>query len=457
VTAEETPPELRERLIERGQGHLLDHLDGLEAAARGPLLTRLAAVDWQELASPPEPPPAGELAPVPVVTLAEQQAAEAELVAAGEAAYAAGRVAVLMVAGGQGTRLGFPGPKGCFPLAPHSHKTLYQLQAEKLADLARQVGRTIPLLVMTSGATDAETRAFFAAHDGFGAADIRFFRQSTVPSVDRDGRALLAAPGELLESPDGHGGVLEALAASGNLARLVADGVDRIVYLHVDNPLAVVDDPILVGLAETRGADVVTKAMAKTGPEEKVGSLVRSGGRDRVVEYTELTAEQMRLPALRWGSPGLHCWSTAFLARLVAAGYRLPLHRSAKPLRAWHEGAERQLDGWKHERFVFDLLPAAERSVVMEIDRDAEFAPVKNATGPDSVETAVALAHRQYVRWLEAAGVRVELPPDALVEISPLFAPTRRRFLERWDGRFAELRRGCYLAGDAEAAGSADY
>jgi UDP-N-acetylglucosamine/UDP-N-acetylgalactosamine diphosphorylase len=447
VGAKETPSELRERLIRHGQEQLLEQLSALDGAARERLLARVAAVDWEELASPAEPPAAGELEAVPVVTLAEQREREAELVAAGEAAYAAGRVAVLMVAGGQGTRLGFPGPKGCLPVAPHSRKTLYQLQAEKVVDLARQFGRAIPFLVMTSPATDGETRAFFAAHGDFGLADVRFLQQSTVPSVDRGGRALLAAPGELLENPDGHGGTLEALAKSGNLGRLEADGIAHLVYLHVDNPLAVVDDPILIGLAVTREADVVSKAMAKTSAEEKVGAIVRGDGRDRVVEYTEVTPEQMRTPALRWGSPGLHCWSTAFLRRLVAAGFRLPLHRSAKPLQAWVGGSEQKVDGWKHERFVFDLLPVAERSVVMEIDRDAEFAPVKNATGADSVDTAVGLAHRQYVEWLEAAGVRVELPPGELVEISPLYAPTRRRFLERWDGRVDELRHGWYLAG----------
>jgi UDP-N-acetylglucosamine/UDP-N-acetylgalactosamine diphosphorylase len=445
VTTTELPSGLRERLARFGQEHLLEGLDALDADRRARLLARLASVDWEELAAPAEPPHVGELEAVPVVTLADQHAQEAELVAAGEAAYAAGRVAVLIVAGGQGTRLGFPGPKGCFPLAPHSGKTIYQLQAEKVVDLARQSGHEIPLLVMTSAATDDETRAFFAEHDAFGLRDVRFFRQSTVPSVARDGRALFAAPGELLESPDGHGGLLDALAASGNLERLVAEGVAYVVYLHIDNPLAVVDDPILVGLAETRDADVVTKAMPKTSPDEKVGAIVRAAGRDRVVEYTEVTPEQQQAPALRWGSPGLHCWSTAFLARLVAGGFRPPLHRSAKPLRAWIDGEERELEGWKHERFVFDLLPAAERSVVMEIDREAEFAPVKNARGPDSVETAVALAHRQYVEWLTAAGVQVELPPGELVEISPLYAPTRRRFLERWDGRFAELRAGVYL------------
>jgi UDP-N-acetylglucosamine/UDP-N-acetylgalactosamine diphosphorylase len=172
-----------------------------------------------------------------------------------------------------------------------------------------------------------------------------------------------------------------------------------------------------------------------------------------VVEYTELTPEQLRARddagelLYRWGSPALHVWSIDFLARLVERGYRPPLHRSAKPLQAWIDGAERDVDGWKHERFVFDLLAEAERSTAIEIDRAAEFAPVKNATGDDSPATATELAQRQYVEWLAAAGARVALPPGARVEIGPLAAGTREQFLARWDGRLDEVAGDLLLDG----------
>ena len=370
-----------------------------------------------------------------------------------EKAYRDGRVAVLMVAGGQGTRLGFAGPKGCFPLAPHSGKTIYQLQAEKVLSVSRRTGRSVPFLVMTSPATDAETREFFAAHRRFGlAADqLVFFRQGTVPSLDREGRALLEGPGRLLENPDGHGGAFSALAAGGELGRLADAGISHLVYLQVDNVLAPVDDPLLVGLAAAAEADVVTKVVAKADPDEKLGHLVRVGGRDRIVEYTELTPEDVRAtagdggPLYRWGSPALHCWSVAFLAGLAREGYRLPLHRSAKPLEAWVGGALREAEGWKYERFIFDLLLRAGRSLGMEIDREAEFAPVKNASGADSPATAVELAHRQYAGWLEAAGVRVSAPPEARIEIGPLLGATREQFLANWDGRVAEVTGDLYL------------
>ena len=403
--------------LPRGQEHLLAGLDDLDEPRRRAFLEHLAQVDWAELERPEPPPEPGEVEQAHVVTLDELARRREELVTAGDEVYAAGRAAVLMVAGGQGTRLGFPGPKGCFPLAPHSGETIYQLQAEKVLSLSRRTGRAVPFLVMTSPATDAETRAFFADHGDFGLApgQLMFFCQGTMPSVDRQGRALLAEPGHLLENPDGHGGAFSALVASGLLDRLVERGISMLVYLQVDNVLAPVDDPLLAGLTVVERADVVTKVLEKAHPEEKVGALVRVGGRDRIVEYTELTPDDMRRtaadgsPLYRWGSPALHCWSVDFLAGLAREGYRLPLHRSAKPLEAWVDGAVRPVEGWKYERFVFDLLPLAARSVGMEIDREAEFAPVKNADGADSPATAVELASRQYARWLEAAGVRVDL------------------------------------------------
>jgi UDP-N-acetylglucosamine/UDP-N-acetylgalactosamine diphosphorylase len=445
--------DLAATLERHGQRHLLESLSELDAETRARFVERLADVDWAELERPAEPLPLDAVEPPMVVRLAERARRADALAAAGERVYREGRAAVLVVAGGEGTRLGFDGPKGCFALAPHSGKSIYQLQAEKVLSLSRRVGQSVPLLVMTSPATDARTREFFQAHDRFGLEvdQARFFVQGTVPSLDRNGRALLAAPGELLENPDGHGGVFTALVASGQLDRLRQDGITEVVYIQVDNVLAPVDDPELVGLASSEMADVVTKVVKKVDPHEKVGHLVRLAGRERIVEYTELSPDQTRARDadgelfLRWGSPAMHCWSVDFLARLSERGFRLPLHRSAKPLYAWLDGSVREVPGWKHERFVFDLLPQAERSVALESDRQAEFAPVKNAAGDDSPATAVELMHRQFAEWLEAVGVQVSLPPGARIEISPLLAATRTQFLERWDGRLRELTGDCYL------------
>lgn len=433
------PRDLTQTLTQHGQSHLLRHLATLPEGPRAMLAARLAEVDWAELAHPAAPPAAGAVAASRVVTLEERRGRQAALHEAGEARYRAGEVAVLMVAGGQGTRLGTKAPKGCFPLMPYSHKSIYQVQAEKLLSLSRRLGRAVPFLIMTSPATHEETAAFFRAEGNFGLeeAQLRFFCQGTVPSVDLEGRALLAGPAELLENPDGHGGCFTALVRSGNLARLQDEGVRYIVYVQVDNILAPFDDTVLLGLAAQERADVITKVLEKAHPDERVGHLVRVGDRDRIVEYTELGPEDTRRRGddgqllYRWGSPALHCFSVDFLGRLAARGYQLPLHRSKKPLRAWQGDGAVEVSGFKSERFIFDLLPEAAVSIGLEIARQDEFAPVKNATGDDSPETAIALASELYARWLRAAGVRVELPAEERIELSPLFGATEEQVRRR--------------------------
>ena len=442
-------------LREFAQEHLLVGVEALDATTRETFLARLAEIDWEEMRHHSEPPPVGEVKASRVVAFAERVQREAELTRIGESAYRAGQVAVLMVAGGQGTRLGSSAPKGCFQVAPHSGKSIYQLQAEKVLSLSRRLGRAVSLLIMTSPMTDAETREFFLVNANFGlAADqVRFFSQGTVPSCDADGRALLAGPGTLLENPDGHGGCFTALVKSGHLARLREEGVKQIVYIQVDNILAPVDDVVLVGLAMSEKSEVITKVLEKAHPEEKVGHLVQVGGCDRIIEYTEVTPEQCRLKntqgerVYRWGSPAMHCWGVDFLCRLADQGYKLPLHRSAKPLKAWNGSAIAEVKGWKSERFIFDLIPEARISLGLELDRRAEFAPVKNKDGIDSAASAIALADDCYQTWLEAVGVSVTLPKGAHIEISPLFASTKSQFLAAWDGRVKSVSGDYYLEG----------
>ena len=438
---------LAETLTTCGQGHLVAHLATLPPDLQSALARRLTEIDWEELKHPAEPPSLRDLGPSRVVTFAERSHRHVELEAAGEACLRAGQVAVLMVAGGQGTRLGISQPKGCFLITPHAKKSIYQVQAEKVLSLSQRCGQAVPFLVMTSPATDSETRSFFADHQNFGLPEdqVRFFSQGTVPSLDTEGRALLASPSTLLENPDGHGGCFTALVKSGNLERLIGEGVKQIVYIQVDNILVLVDDAALVGLATLERADVITKVLEKAHPDEKVGHLVRVGGADLIIEYTEVTPEQARLKndqgelIYRWGSPAMHCWSVAFLSRLANQGYKLGLHRSVKPLQAWANGEVARVTGWKSERFIFDLIPQAKVSLGLQINRDDEFAPVKNASGDDSPATAVHLAHLQYARWFKAAGVTLDLQSEARIEVSPLFAATKTQFLQRWDKRTSVL------------------
>ena len=361
------------------------------------------------------------LEPAPVLRLdADDERERAR--AAGEAWLAAGRVAALVVAGGQGTRLGHPGPKGTFPIGPVSERSLFELQAQKLRRLERRCGSRLPWIVMTSAATDAATRDFFAQHDGFG-LEVSFVQQREAPSVDFSGGPLLAAPGRLATSPDGHGGVLFALDEAGLLDELAERGIRALAYHQVDNPLARMADPVLVGLLETHGAEVASKVLPKSQPDEHLGTIGLREGRLHVVEYTELAPEeaQARAPdgSLRlWaGAIGLHAFSLDFLRRVAPrADELLPFHATPKPIPCLDaEGrpvAPREPNGYKLERFVFDLLPEARAPVMVEALREDEYAPVKNARGSESPASARRALDACARRWLAAAGW--QLPPASV-------------------------------------------
>jgi UDP-N-acetylglucosamine/UDP-N-acetylgalactosamine diphosphorylase len=361
------------------------------------------------------------LAPAPVLRLdAAEERAQARK--AGEQMLAAGRVAALVVAGGQASRLSHPGPKGLFPLGPVSGRSLFELQAQKLLRLEGRFRRRVPWIVMTSEATDAETQAFFASQRSFG-LEMSFARQREAPCVDFSGRPLFTAPGQPATAPDGHGGMLRALDEAGLLDRLAARGIQALAYHQVDNPLARLADPLLLGLLVTHGAEVATKVVRKVRPDERLGTVGLCEGRIQVIEYTELAADEaeareadggLRLWA---GAIGLHAFSLDFLRRLAPrAEELLPFHASPKPIPCIDaEGrpvAPREPNGYKLERFVFDLLPEARALAMVEARREDEYAPVKNADGGESPASARRALDACARRWLAAAGWT--LPPDSV-------------------------------------------
>ena len=436
--------EARRLLAEAGQAHVLAFWDRLGESDRARLLDQVAAIDWDAVAelrgalargsSPAAGGSSAPMEPAPVVELAG--AARAAAVARGEEELRAGRVAALLVAGGQGSRLGFDGPKGCCPVGPVSDEPLFFFHARKLLALRRRYGRSVPLYVMTSAANDADTRAYFASRGFFGLAerDVFFFSQGMWPALDPEGRVLLDAPGRVFLSPDGHGGVLAALARSGALADMEARGIASVCYFQVDNPMVDVADPAFVGLHVSEGADWTLKVCRRTGAGEKMGMPVLRGGRAAIVEYTEFSEEDRCAlepdGSLRfaWGSPALHVFSVPFLRREAAAG--LPVHLAHKRVPFVDaSGALVRPDApnaFKFEKFVFDALADARKAVCLAFDREEEYAPVKNAEGEKSPAACRADLSRKWARWLRAAGVAVPLGADGRplrrVEIDPAFA-----------------------------------
>lgn len=390
--------------------------------------------------------------PAPVVTPDKLLRAAGR--AEGEKALRAGKVGVLLVAGGQGSRLGFEGPKGIFPIGPISNAPLFEIHCRKVLALERRYRTRVPFYIMTSDANDADTRAFFAEHAHFGLSPQRvtFFKQGMWPALDADGRLVLERPDRLFMSPDGHGGILAALKESGAMDDMARHGLETLFYFQVDNPLVEVADPVFVGLHRTHKADVSVKVCEKRDPEEGLGVVVKRGGGCAIVEYTELSREQKheRLPdgnlKFRYGSVAIHVFSLAFLQKEATAG--LPIHIAHKKVpccdKDGHPVKPATPNAFKFERFIFDVLPDAATVLNVAFNREDEFSPVKNATGPDSPETTRRDMMRKYARMLESAGVTVPHAetgdPMWKLEIDPIYALDAGELMARLPPGFAILK-----------------
>jgi UDP-N-acetylglucosamine/UDP-N-acetylgalactosamine diphosphorylase len=370
--------------------------------------------------------------PAPVLSLSASWDDRRRAVERGEQALKAGQVAVVLVAGGQGTRLGHDAPKGTYPIGPVSGKSLFQIHAEKVRALGRRHGAPLPLFIMTSPDNDAATRAFFAAQQFFGLApgQVTFFQQGTMPVVNRyTGSLFLADRDRLAAAPNGHGGVLKALADGGHLADLGRRGVRYLFYYQVDNPLVKVADPAYLGAHAEAGAEMSVKVVSKLSPQERLGVVTLVDGRPRIIEYSDLPPElaERRRPdgalELSAGSIAVHIFNVAFLERLAAGGEPLPYHRAIKTVPHLQESGHLvhpdQPNAVKFETFVFDALPLAHKALVVEASRREEFEPLKYAEGENSPATVRRAMSALFADWLRRAGVEVKGGP---VEISPLFA-----------------------------------
>jgi len=447
------------------QEHTLRFWDQLDAAGRRRLAAQIEAIDLpliQKLTSGKEEKTdwaavADRIEPAPAVRLSDPKApfSQTEARAAGEQALSTGRIGAVLVAGGQGTRLGFPKPKGMFPLGPLSDRTLFEILIGKLKAQSRLYEQAIPLYLMTSPATHDETVAYFEEHDRLGLAedDLRIFQQGVMPAV-ADGKLLLAAKDELALSPDGHGGCLAALAQSGCLAHALERGIDTLFYFQVDNPLARVCEAELIGYHLLAESEMTTQAVAKREPHDKVGNLVTLDGKAQVIEYSELPdllAERRNADgSLRlWaGSIAIHVFDVPFLVRIAADAEGLPFHRANKKVPCLDDAGRwiepEQPNATKFERFIFDLMPFARNALCVEAPEGEVFSPVKNASGAekDTKETAQAAMIAQHRRWLAAAGVKVA--EGVKVEIDPAFAADLEELKESVDPD-TEITRDAYF------------
>ncbi|MEC5126385.1 UDPGP type 1 family protein [Verrucomicrobiales bacterium BCK34] len=463
---------------DRGQGHVFTFFDDLSADEQAGLIAEAEQIDLDEIEtlvreliqtrSAGNDAIADELEPADFIPLPENGDPQLwkEAVKKGESALRTGRVAAFTVAGGQGTRLGYDGPKGTFGVTPVLKASLFQVFAEKILASTRLYGRPIPWYIMTSTINHEATVEFFETNEYFGLSPekVHFFSQGLMPAVDADGKILLAGKANIALSPDGHGGALRALVRSGAIREMEADGIDVLSYFQVDNPLVRCIDPAFIGFHIMTNSDLSSKMVPKAYAEEKVGVFCQKDGEALVVEYSDLpdklATEQDENGELRFraGSIAIHIFSRAFVHRLGRGKddtAKLPFHLAHKKVPFIDLNGDLQEptepNAYKFEMFVFDALPFAANPTIIETARADDFSPVKNAEGVDSAQTCRDDQLRQFARWAAAAGIDIEtdetgLPPFAF-EVSPLFADNGERFVERWNGLAAkpELTNGVVL------------
>ncbi len=454
--------DLAKQLREHGQEHLLATWEEIPSQSRESLLESIREIDWSLIqrlyASRNCKPDIGKLIQAATSPRGPRLSDRADprvrraAVECGEEALRAGRVACILVAGGQGSRLGFEHPKGMYPIGPLSGHTLFQILVGKALARGRRYGRRMPLALMTSPLTHAETVAYCEHNDRLGLGDdLHIFCQGTMPSLDAEtGKALLAVPDTLALSPDGHGGMLAAIHRHGILTRLHEQGIRHLFYFQIDNPLLDVAEPEFLGHHILAGSEMSTLVVAKKTPLDKVGNVIQVGDNLHVVEYSDLPEFLAKKPGpngklLLWaGSIGVHVIELDFLLRVADLAEVMPFHVAHKKV-AYYDPRKRILvkpeapNAIKFERFIFDLILHAKNAMVIEVEESDQFAPLKNAPGaerdtPQYVQDQLVAKYR---RMLRESGC--EIVGEPAVEIDSLFA------LDSWE-LSQKLRQGIKIA-----------
>ncbi|KAI8321042.1 UDP-N-acetylglucosamine diphosphorylase [Martensiomyces pterosporus] len=461
ATVQEQYSTIKTRLEKLGQEHLLAYFGELSDAEKQSLLTQIACMDLEsyiecfkrtvakadptaqaeELASKalPEPLGADEIGS----TIHAMPSTVEQWHQNGIDLLAQGKVATLVMAGGQGTRLGSSAPKGCYDVGIPSHKSLFQLQAERIKKLGEVVAAKkglakparIPWLVMTSAPTHDATIDYIKSNGYFGlsADDVVFFDQGVLPCFTFEGKIMLETKSKVAVAPDGNGGIYEGLRVSGTLRKLREMGIQ---YLHaycVDNILVRPADPTYVGYCAQQGSECGAMAVPKSSWDESVGVVCRRNGRFEVVEYSEISEEIAKMT--RPGSDELlynagnicnHFYTLDFLERTPEFESKLEHHVANKKIKSIDLATGEQVkptkpNGIKLERFVFDVFPYCKTLSVLEVDRRDQFSPLKNApgAGADCPETSRHDLIAQHIRFAEAAGATVQVDGEPAFELAP--------------------------------------
>jgi len=436
-----------------GQGHVFKFFNGLSDEKKKIFINQVSDIEVENLAefrqhaldteADMKDSVNAELLALPSVSLADSSEEERNRWSSlGRKLISEGKVGVLVLAGGQGSRLGSTDPKGMYDIGLPSHKSLFQVQGEKIRKLQLLIGKefnkesvVIPWYVMTSPATHEPTVNFFQKHDNFGLNkdNILFFQQGVLPAMTPEGQVLMESKSRVFVAPDGNGGLYRALKSKGILDDMHKRGVEYVAQYCVDNILSKVGDPTFIGFTAERQAHVACKSVKKVDPDEKVGLLVSRNGKPGVAEYSEISSELTKKKDsngdlfLRAGHICINCFSVDFLNK-AASEYKTKFHIARKKIPTIDENGKKftppKENGWKLEQFIFDPFEYVKEVVVFEVPREQEFSALKNPPGtktdsPDSSRQDLSNLHKG---WLNKRGAVIKGDATALCEISPLYS-----------------------------------
>ena len=406
-----TYKQAKQLLEEKGQMQLLKYYDELSCEDKKTLLEGIEAINWDfedALANPTDLTGKDrDIRPINGLRCVEIERRKAEFEKIGVDAIKAGRVAAVLLAGGMGTRLGVDGPKGAYDIGITKPLYIFEQQMRNLQDVTKQCGVVVPLYIMTSDKNHEQTTAFWKKHGYFGydEKDVKFFKQEMAPAVDYDGKILLERKDVPALSPNGNGGWFSSLKKAGLVEDLNARGVEWLNIYAVDNVLQRIADPVFVGATIESGVNCGAKAIFKTIPTEKVGVLCMDGGEPNIIEYYELTDEMANQRDENGDLVYSYGVIMNYLFRLSkleeVEGKKIPVHIVEKKIECLcDDGVTRKPDkenGKKFETLAVDLIKLMGSVLPYEVVREKEFAPIKNKTGVDSVESARELLKRNGV------------------------------------------------------------
>lgn len=393
-----------QKLTEAGQEHVLSYYEELTEGQKEMLLAQIEAADFSILSSlenRKEENVKGKITPLAAMQLSEIKTRETEFRTIGMEAIRQGKVGAVLLAGGMGTRLGSDNPKGMYNIGVNKEVYIFQRLIENLMDVVQLTDTWIPLYVMTSDKNHEATVSFLKEHDYFGYKSdyVTFFMQEMAPASDYNGKVYMEEKWKISTSPNGNGGWYSSMHKWGVAQKAMADGVEWLNVFSVDNVLQRIADPCFVGAVIANNCAAGTKVVRKCSPDEKVGVVCLEDGKPSIIEYYELTDELMNAkdengdPAYYFGVILNYLFRVADLEKIREKN--LPLHIVEKKIPYLNEKGEKinpqKPNGYKFEQLVLDMIRELDSCLPYEVVRGKEFAPIKNATGADSVESARAL------------------------------------------------------------------